>query len=114
MTISGDLVLGLVAALLGFINLWFWYDKNRDADDRKVMWEELTKLRHENREFMTRPQVREMLIEAITPVKEEQIKTNGIMRSIESILRKMETEFAVTKYALFSRGTGDDTKDSNN
>jgi hypothetical protein len=94
----------VIVGLLGVVNMWFWFDKNRGEDDRKSLWIELNELKKTNATFMTRPEVKEMMNEALAPVKEEQIKSLSIMRSIESMLRKMETEFAVTKYALFNRG----------
>lgn len=95
---------GVVTFLLGIINLWFWFDKNREKDDRKAMWEAINALKSLQAQYMTRPDVKEMMHEALAPIKEEQIKSLSIMRNIESMLRQMEKEFAVTKYALFNRG----------
>lgn len=124
MEITGAMAWGFITFLLGLLNLWFWHDKGRDKEDRKAMqdeidsskralWTEVNALKSQQANYMTRPDVKEMMHEALAPIKEEQIKSLSIMRNIESMLRQMEKEFAVTKYALFNRGNNETKSDDN-
>lgn len=99
-----DMLWNLMLLIVGGLNAWLLFARGQDKDDRKTLWQEINAMKAAQAQYMTRPEVKEMMQEALAPIKEEQLKTVNIMRNIEAMLRQIEKEFAVTKYALFNKG----------
>ena len=112
MTVTFDMLWNLILLIFGGINAWLLFERGREKDDKKVLWQEINELKSLQAQYMTRPDVKEMMHEALATLKEEQLKNINIMRNIEAMLRQMEKEFAVTKYAMLNKGLLHETKNT--